>query len=123
MKCLTCKFFVPDQKTYVADGRIFRIPELFNCSMEFVVNYLTCPCGLFYVESTIRALCSGHGEHYKLNEQGTCVPRNFVEEHKRSTNGPWVWLLEVIPKHLPLTKCFKKLCKRETFWTYKPDTL
>lgn len=124
--CKTCKFIQHGQKSFTTKGKTFVLKEFYNCSSDFVVYGLMCPCGLMYVGRTIRALRRRFGEHRRLIEGGTdphSVPRHFSLAHQGSTEGLKVWVIEQIPRSLPAAERFKRLCARETFWIYTLDVL
>lgn len=124
--CKTCKFVQHGKKSFSTKGKTYQLKDFFNSSSDFVIYGLTCPCGLIYVGSTIRALRTRFGDHRRLIEGGTdphTVPRHFPEVHQKSTNGLQVWVIEQIPSSLSAAERFKKLCARETFWIYNLDVL
>lgn len=124
--CKTCKFVRHGQKAFSTKGKTYLLKDFFNCSSNFVVYGLTCPCGLIYVGHTVRALRTRFGEHRRLIEGGTdphSGPRHFAEAHQHSTNSLQVWVIEQILSSLSVAKHFKKLCARETFWIYNLDAL
>ena len=85
-----------------------------------------CPCGLFYVGRTIRALRKRFGEHRNTVEKGLdnySVARHFKEHHEQSPAGLRVWVLEAISKLLPSAERYKRLCERENYWIFTLDSL
>lgn len=125
-RCKTCMFVEHGKKSFLSKGRIYTLEQFYNCSSNFVVYGLTCPCGLIYVGRTICPLRQRFGQHRRLIEGGKdkhSVPRHFAECHNKSTTGLSVWVIEQIPKHMSEAERFKKLCARETFWIYCLDVL
>lgn len=124
--CLTCKHVNHGQKDFSTKGKKYMITNFYNCSSEFVIYGLTCPCGLLYVGRTIRALRKRFGEHRRFVEKGEdkhSVPRHFKEHHSRSPEGLKVWVIEGIPSTLPPAERFSRLCQRETYWIYTLDSV
>lgn len=124
--CKTCNFVQHGRKSFTTKGKTYMLKDFFNCSSDFVIYGLRCPCGLMYVGRTIRALRRRFGEHRRLIEGGTdphSVPKHFASAHQGSTDGLEVWVIEQIPRSLPAAERFKKLCARETFWIYTLDVL
>ena len=125
-RCKTCHFVQHGQKNFHTNGKTYPLKDFYNCSSEFVVYGLSCPCGLLYIGRTIRPLRERFGEHRRNIEGGTdphSVPRHFTMLHQQSTSGLQVWIIEQIDKTLPPAERFKKLCARETYWIYSLDTL
>lgn len=54
--CKTCHFIQHDKKSFCCKGKTYQLDNFYNCSSDFVVYGLTCPCGLIYVGCTIRPL-------------------------------------------------------------------
>lgn len=46
LNCLTCKFVQHKQKYFTTKGKTYQLGQFFNCSTEFVVYCLSCPCNL-----------------------------------------------------------------------------
>lgn len=46
--CKTCEFVVHGQKQFSTKGKTYDISEVYNCSSDFVVYCLYCPCQLLY---------------------------------------------------------------------------
>lgn len=61
--CKTCTFIQHGQKSFCTKGKTYPLNEFYNCSSDFVVYGLTCPCGLIYVGRTIRPVRQRFGEH------------------------------------------------------------
>lgn len=119
--CLTCKHVNHSQKECKIKGKTYQLSSFFNCSTEFVVYCLICPCGLHYVGRTIRTLRKRFGEHRRLIEAGDdlhSVPLHFLKKLDHSFSGLRVWIIESISGALPLEERFKRLCQRETYWIY-----
>lgn len=126
IRCKTCSFVQHGKKSFVSKGKTYLLDQFYNCSSEFVVYGLKCPCGLIYVGRTICPLRQRFGQHRRLIEGGKdlhSVPRHFAEHHKKSTVGLEVWVIEQISKSMSQAERFKKLCARETFWIYCLDVL
>lgn len=124
--CLTCKHVNHGQKDFYTKGKKYMINNFFNCSSEYVIYALTCPCGLLYIGRTIRTLRKRFGEHRRFVEKMVdkhSVPRHFKEHHSGSLEGLRVWVIESIPSTLPLAERFSRLCQRETYWIYTLDSL
>lgn len=124
--CLTCPFVQHGQKTFNVKGKSYTLKEFYNCSTDFVIYCLTCPCAQFYVGRTIRALRARFGEHQRFIEKGRdyhSVPKHFLTHHGRSTAGLGVWVIESIPATFPAAERFKRLCQQETYWIYSLGTL
>lgn len=124
--CLTCAHVTHRQKDFHHKGKLYVIPDFFNCGSDYVVYCLTCPCGLLYVGRTIRPLRKRFGEHRNLVEKGIdkhSVPRHFKEHHGQTSSGLRVWVIESIPPTLPTAERYKRLCERENYWIYTLDTL
>lgn len=124
--CLTCQFIQHGQKTFTVKGKNYTLKEFYNCSTDFVIYCLTCPCGLIYVGRTIRALRARFGEHRRFIEKGRdhhSVPKHFLTHHGRSTAGLSVWVIESIPAKYPAAERYKRLCQQETYWIYSLGTL
>lgn len=68
--CKTCKFIQHGKKFFSTKDKTYQLKEFHNCSSDFVVYELTCPCGLIYVGRSIRALRQRFGEHRRLIEVG-----------------------------------------------------
>lgn len=116
--CLTCKFVQHGQKSFTVKGKMYPINKFYNCSTEYVLYCLTCPCGLFYVGRTIGPLCKLFGEHRRFLEGGSdqhSVPRHYFEHHQQSTAGLKVWIIEAILASYPTAEHFKRLCQQKTF--------
>lgn len=125
LNCLTCKFVQHKQKHFTTKDKTFQLGQFFNCSTEFVVYCLSCPCNLLYVGRTTRTLRKRFGEHRRSIEdnKNLTISRHFTEFHQGSTNGLRVWIIEAIPNNLPRAELIKRLCERETFWIYTLDCL
>lgn len=123
---LTCKFVDHGQKNFTVKDKTYTIKDFYNCSSEYVVYCLTCPCGLFYVGRTIRPLRQRFGEHRRFIEKGWdkhSVPLHFLKEHQKSTMGLRVWVIEAMPRGLPAAERFKRLCQQKAYWIYSLGTL
>ncbi|PIO39511.1 hypothetical protein AB205_0069860 [Aquarana catesbeiana] len=108
---LTCAHVTHRQKDFHHKGKLYVIPDFFNCGSDYVVYCLTCPCGLLYVGRTIRPLRKRFGEHHNLVEKGIdkhSVPRHFKEHHGQTSSGLCVWVIESIPPTLPTAECYKR---------------
>lgn len=114
------------QRSFQHKDKTYQLEGFYNCSTEYVVYCLTCPCKSLYVGRTIRPLRQCFGKHRRFIEKGCdehSVPRHFLEHHNQSTAGLQVWVLESIPRNLSEAEWFSKLCECETFWIYTLDTL
>lgn len=103
-----------------------NINEFYNCSSDFVVYCLCCPCHQIYVGCTTRTLRQRFGEHRRKIEEGKDkhnVPRHLSKCHKGSTDGLKVWVVEQMPKNLSEAERFFRLCEHEIFWIYSLDAL
>lgn len=87
--CLTCKFVKHRQKQFTTKGKTYHLGEFYNCSTEFVIYFLTFPCGLLYIGRTIRTLQKRFGEHRRSieNDNDLTIPRHFAKFHQGSTDG------------------------------------
>lgn len=124
--CLTCKHVTHGLKEFSTKGQKYTIPDFFNCSTEFVIYCMSCPCGLLYVGRTIRTLRKRFGEHRRFVEAGNdkrSVPKHFLQHHHQSSADLKVWIIESIPKNLPPAERFKRLCARESYWIYRLDSM
>lgn len=124
--CKTCKFVQHSLKTFNTKRKTYELKEFFNCSSDFVVYGLSCPCNLMYVGQIIRPLRQRFRKHRRYIEGGTdphSIPRHFTTVHQKSTTGLQVWVIEQIDRSLPAAKRLKKLCARETYWIYNLDVL
>lgn len=83
LNCLTCKFVQHKQKHFTTKDKTFQLGQFFNCSTEFVVYCLSCPCNLLYVGCTTRTLRKRFGEHRQSIEdnKNLTIPRHFTEFH------------------------------------------
>lgn len=61
--CKTCSFVQHGKKSFVSKGKTYSLDQFYNCSSEFVVYGLKCPCGLIYVGRTICPLRQRFGQH------------------------------------------------------------
>lgn len=101
--CKTCAFVRHGQRSFQHKDKIYQLEGFYNCSTEYVVYCLTCPCRSLYVGRTIRPLRQRFGKHRRFIEKGCdehSVPRHFLEHHNQSTAGLQVWVLESIPRNL-----------------------
>ncbi|XP_077336748.1 transducin beta-like protein 2 isoform X2 [Lithobates pipiens] len=124
--CKTCNFIKHGQKSFTHKEKTYYLDNFYNCSSDYVVYCLICPCKLLYVGRTIRPLRQRFGKHRRFVEVGCdehSVPRHFLQHHGQSTMGLWVWVIEAIPRSLPEAERFSRLCEREMFWIYTLDTL
>lgn len=86
--CKTCKFVQHGQKSFSTKGKTHLLKEFYNCSSDYVVYDLTCPCGLIYVGRTIQALRQRFSEHRRFIEDGTdTVSQDILQ--KPTINPPW----------------------------------
>ena len=110
-RCKTCLFVQHGKKSFCSKGRTYPLDHFYNCSSNFVVYGLTCPCGLISVGQTICPLRQRFGQHRRLIEGGKdmhSVPRHFANHHKKSTTGLSVWVIEQIPNTMTEAEHFKK---------------
>lgn len=64
----TCQYIQHGKKSFTTKGVTHTLKDFYNCSSDFVVYGLTCPCGLLYVGHTIQALRTRFGEHRRSIE-------------------------------------------------------
>lgn len=124
--CKTCQFVNHGQKSFTHKDKLYLLDSFYNCSSDYVVYCLMCPCKMLYVGRTIRPLRRRFGKHRRLSHPNSTkhsVPRRFLEHHARSTVGLWVWVIESIPRGLSEAERFLRLCQCETFWILTLDTL
>lgn len=124
--CKTCNFVKHGQKNFTHKDMIYHLDNFYNCSSDYVVYCLICPCKLLYVGRTIRPLRQQFGKHLCFVEVGCdehIVPRHFLEHHGQSTAGLWLWVKESIPRGLSKAEGFSRLCEREMSWIFPLDTL
>lgn len=123
--CKTCKFMGHGQKNSKHRVRIYDLDNFYNCSTDYVIYCLSCPCRLLYVGHTICPLRQRFGKHSRFVEEvcdQNSVAQHFLEYHNKSTTGLQVWVIEVTPKNLSEAACFLRLCECETFRIYTLDT-
>lgn len=119
-KFLMCKHALHDQKQFKMKGKNIKV--FYNCSLEYVVYWLTCSRGLFYVGRTIRTLRKWFGKHYQFVEERNnkhSVPRHFLEHHNKWSDGLKLWVIGSIPKKYSVNR-------RPTgsmFWTPLPQCI
>lgn len=98
--CKTCQFVNHGQKSFTHKDKTYHLDNFYNCSSDYVVYCLTCPCKMLNVGRTIRPLRQRFGKHRQFVEVGCdkhSVPRHFLEYHAQSTAGLRVWVIESIP--------------------------
>ena len=126
-RCMACNFMHHGKKHFVGkDGRTFNIQQFVCCGTQFVVYGLRCPCGLFYVGRTVRAMRTRFGEHRRFIEQKKdkhSVPRHFCQVHGGSTEGLELFGIEAIPMTLSEGERFSRLCMRETYWIFTLNSM
>lgn len=68
---LTYKHVQHCQKHFTTNGKACAHNGFYNCSTEFVIYCLSCPCGLLYMHRTIRTIRKRFGKHRWSVEEGT----------------------------------------------------
>lgn len=99
----------------------------YNCSSEFVIYCLSCPCSLLYIGRTIYTLRKRFGEHKRSIEEckELMIPRHFTEFHQCSPKGLQVWVAETIPNPPPpgqsaLSVSVGEILFGSTLWIVEP---
>lgn len=114
------------QQNFKHKDKTSNLDNFYNCSTDYVVYCLTCPCKLLHVGRTICPLRQRFGKHRRFMEEGCdqhSIPQYFLEHHNKSITGLQVLVIEAIPKNLSEAERFSRLCERETFWIYTLDIL
>ena len=126
MKCLTCSYVKHGQKSCVIHDKTYNLNSFYNCSTTYVIYCISCPCGLFYVGRTIRALRTRFGEHRRAVHAGdpkSSIARHFAINHHKDISLLRVWVIEAIPETPTAVERFQRLCRQETFWIYSLNTM
>lgn len=123
---LTCRHAQHCQKHFTTIDKTYAHNDFYNCSTEFVIYCLSCPCGLLYMGRTIGTIRKRFVEHRWSGEEGAdklSVPKYFLEFHQKSLPGLRVWVRESISKGQPRAERIWCLCARATYWIYTLDTM
>lgn len=119
--CKTCNFLKHGQKSFTHKQKIYYLDNFNNCSIDYVVYCLICPCKLLYFGRTVRPPRQHFGKHHRFVEISCdkhSMPCHFLKHHSQSTTGLSVWVIKAIPRSLSKAERFSRLCKRETLWIY-----
>lgn len=86
-----CRYLLKTRSFSDSEGkRTYQIQSFVNCSSNFVIYQLSCPCDKIYIGKTKREFCRRMGEHLTSitkEDEESPVAIHFRDKHGASTNG------------------------------------
>ena len=126
LDCVHCSGLIKGKSfPHPRTGKEVKVRGRIMCNTTFVVYLLKCPCNLFYVGKTKRALKTRIGQHkcsIRRQDSKSSVARHF-NAHNHSDESLRYMGIEVVSTPSRSGDREKLLLQRECFWIHCLDTL
>uniref|UniRef100_A0A803JPC3 Helix-turn-helix domain-containing protein n=1 Tax=Xenopus tropicalis TaxID=8364 RepID=A0A803JPC3_XENTR len=125
-RCKACSVInVSKSFTSSNTGRVYQIPQYFNCQTKGIIYLATCCCGAQYVGQTIRAAGTRFLEHLSAidrNDKRSAIAKHIIEIH--ASRGTVSFQVIDRPRWNERRGDFgAKLSEREVYWIYHLRTV